>query len=171
MTQEEIKELEGIRTIAKMASIEVFEQQKRIAEFNINLVTKPMSSISIYLVPFEDANTSRKYLEHGIRTAYDIFHTDIKELSSFLNTKELEEILELADKIYEMRKIRLVDLQEKGEIMKTFKDFLKEEDGMGTVEVILIIVVLVALVVIFKTQITRIVNSLFDKITEQTDKL
>jgi len=55
--------------------------------------------------------------------------------------------------------------------MKTFKDFLREEDGMGTVEVILIIVVLVALVVIFKTQITRIVNSLFDKITEQTDKL
>ncbi|MCR5721473.1 MAG: hypothetical protein K6G72_03935 [Lachnospiraceae bacterium] len=55
--------------------------------------------------------------------------------------------------------------------MKTFKDFLKEEDGMGTVEVILIIVVLVALVVIFKTQITKIVNSLFDKITEQTDKL
>jgi Flp pilus assembly pilin Flp len=55
--------------------------------------------------------------------------------------------------------------------MKTFKDFLKEEDGMGTVEVILIIVVLVALVVIFKTQITKIVNSLFEKITEQTDKL
>ena len=55
--------------------------------------------------------------------------------------------------------------------MKTFKDFLREEDGMGTVEVILITVVLVALVVIFKTQITRIVNSLFDKITEQTDKL
>ena len=39
--------------------------------------------------------------------------------------------------------------------MKTFKDFLKEEDGMGTVEVILIIVVLVALVVIFKTEITK----------------
>ena len=55
--------------------------------------------------------------------------------------------------------------------MKTFKDFLKEEDGLGTVEVSLIIVVLVALVVIFKTQITKIVNSLFDKITEQTDKL
>ena len=55
--------------------------------------------------------------------------------------------------------------------MKTFKDFLHEEDGMGTVEVILIIVVLVALVVVFKSQITKIVNSLFDKITEQTDKL
>lgn len=55
--------------------------------------------------------------------------------------------------------------------MKTFKDFWKEEDGMGTVEVILIIVVLVALVVIFKNQITKIVESLFDKITKQTDKL
>lgn len=55
--------------------------------------------------------------------------------------------------------------------MKTFKNFWKEEDGMGTVEVILIIVVLVALVVIFKNQITKIVESLFDKITKQTDKL
>jgi len=55
--------------------------------------------------------------------------------------------------------------------MKTFRDFLKEEDGMGTVEVILIIVVLVALVVIFKTEITKIVNSLFTKISSQTDKL
>ena len=55
--------------------------------------------------------------------------------------------------------------------MKTVKDFLKEEDGMGTVEVILIIVVLVALVVIFKTEITKIVNSLFTKISSQTDKL
>lgn len=55
--------------------------------------------------------------------------------------------------------------------MKTFKDFLREEDGMGTVEVILIIVVLVAMVVLFKTEITKVVNSLFTKITTQTDKL
>lgn len=55
--------------------------------------------------------------------------------------------------------------------MKSFKDFLREEDGMGTVEVILIIVVLVALVVVFKTEITKVVNSLFQKITTQTDKL
>ncbi|MCR5310281.1 MAG: hypothetical protein K6E32_02540 [Lachnospiraceae bacterium] len=32
-------------------------------------------------------------------------------------------------------------------------------------------VVLVALVVIFKKQVTQIVNSLFDKITSQTDLL
>lgn len=55
--------------------------------------------------------------------------------------------------------------------MKNWKDFLCEEDGMGTVEVIMIIVVLVGLVIIFKDQITKIVNSLFGKITTQTGKL
>lgn len=54
--------------------------------------------------------------------------------------------------------------------LKTFRQFIKEEDGMGTVEVILIIVVLVGLVVIFKEKITEIVNSIFSKITSQTEK-
>lgn len=56
-------------------------------------------------------------------------------------------------------------------VTKTFKDFLVEEDGMGTVEVILIIVVLVALVVIFKKEITKIIDDLFDKISSQVDRL
>lgn len=55
--------------------------------------------------------------------------------------------------------------------LKTWKDFLKEEDGMGTVEIILIIVVLVGLVIIFKEQITTIVNNIFAKITKQTKKI
>lgn len=55
--------------------------------------------------------------------------------------------------------------------LKTVKDFIKEEDGMGTVEIILIIVVLVGLVIIFKEQITKIVNSIFSKITKQTNKI
>ncbi len=55
--------------------------------------------------------------------------------------------------------------------LKGIKELFTEEDGMGTVEVILIIVVLVGLVVVFKKQITAIVGSLFDKITSQTDTL
>lgn len=55
--------------------------------------------------------------------------------------------------------------------LKTFRQFIKEEDGMGTVEVILIIVVLVGLVVIFKEKIMEIVNSIFSKITSQTKKI
>ena len=55
--------------------------------------------------------------------------------------------------------------------LKTVRQFLTEEDGMGTVEVILIIVVLVGLVVIFKEKITDTVNSIFTKITNQTKKI
>lgn len=54
--------------------------------------------------------------------------------------------------------------------LKNFKQLLAEEDGMGTVEIILIIVVLVGLVLIFKEQITDIVESIFSKITKQTNK-
>ena len=55
--------------------------------------------------------------------------------------------------------------------LKSFRQFLTEEDGMGTVEVILIIVVLVELVIIFKEKITEVVNSIFTKITNQTKKI
>lgn len=55
--------------------------------------------------------------------------------------------------------------------IKGLKEFFSEEDGMGTVEIILIIVVLVGLVIIFKNQITSIIQTLFSKITSQTNKL
>lgn len=55
--------------------------------------------------------------------------------------------------------------------MKSLRSFLREEDGMGTVEIILIIVVLIGLVIIFKSQITGVVQSIFSKITSQTNKV
>ncbi len=55
--------------------------------------------------------------------------------------------------------------------LKDIRDFIKEEDGMGTVEIILIIVVLVGLVIIFKDRITDLVNNIFDKITKETNKI
>ena len=59
----------------------------------------------------------------------------------------------------------------KRKMRKNFKDFLREEDGMGTVEVILIIVVLIGLVLIFKTQLTKIVNDIFSKISSQSNSI
>lgn len=55
--------------------------------------------------------------------------------------------------------------------LKTWREFLKEEEGMGTVEIILIIVVLVGLVILFKEEITDVVESIFKKITNQTKKI
>lgn len=54
--------------------------------------------------------------------------------------------------------------------MKQLRSFLREEDGMGTVEIILIIVVLVGLVLIFKDKIESIVDDLFGKLTTKTNK-
>ena len=56
-------------------------------------------------------------------------------------------------------------------MLKTWKDFCKEEDGMGTVEIILIIVVLISLVMIFKEQLTELVESIFEKIVKQANKI
>lgn len=55
--------------------------------------------------------------------------------------------------------------------LKGFHQLIREEDGMGTVEIILIIVVLVGIVLIFKEQLADIIDSLFDKITSQTKKV
>ena len=55
--------------------------------------------------------------------------------------------------------------------LKNVKDLIREEDGMGTVEIILIIVVLVGLVIIFKDRITDLVNNIFNKITKETNKI
>ena len=51
-------------------------------------------------------------------------------------------------------------------IKNSLSDMLSDDRGMGTVEVVLIIVVLVGLVIIFKDQITEIVNSIFESISE-----
>ncbi|MBR3104496.1 MAG: hypothetical protein IKQ27_16400 [Lachnospiraceae bacterium] len=55
--------------------------------------------------------------------------------------------------------------------MESVKEYLQDEEGMGTVEVILIIVVLVGLVLIFKNQIISIVNDLFDGIVSKSSQV
>ena len=49
-------------------------------------------------------------------------------------------------------------------IMHVFKD----KKGIGVVEVILILVVLIGLVIIFKSQLTSLVQTIFEKITSES---
>lgn len=55
--------------------------------------------------------------------------------------------------------------------MNYIKQFVKEEDAVGVVEVILILVVLIGLVLIFKNQLTGIVNDLFDTIKDNASNI
>ena len=50
---------------------------------------------------------------------------------------------------------------------KQLKKMLANDDGMGVVEIVLIILVLVGLALIFKNQITAIANGIYDSIKSQ----
>ncbi|MCR4909076.1 MAG: holin, BlyA family protein [Lachnospiraceae bacterium] len=52
-----------------------------------------------------------------------------------------------------------------------FRRFIADESAIGTVEMILILVVLIGLVIIFKTQLTDLVNKIFKTITERSNKI
>lgn len=52
--------------------------------------------------------------------------------------------------------------------MKLIRDLILEEDGIGTVEMILILVVLIGIVLIFKKQLTTLVENIFKTITQRS---
>lgn len=54
---------------------------------------------------------------------------------------------------------------------KGLKEFFYEEDGVGTVEMILIIVVLIFIVSIFKDQLDKLVEMLFKRVNSDAKKL
>ena len=45
---------------------------------------------------------------------------------------------------------------------------LRKDEGIGVVELILILVVLIGLVIIFKSQLTSLVQTIFEKITSES---
>lgn len=51
------------------------------------------------------------------------------------------------------------------------KNFWLEEDGVGVVEVMLILVVLIGLVLIFKNNVTSLMNTIFKTIKENAKKI
>ena len=52
--------------------------------------------------------------------------------------------------------------------LERLRNILKDEQGVGVVEVILILVVLIGLVIIFKSQLTTLVQNIFEKITSES---
>lgn len=51
--------------------------------------------------------------------------------------------------------------------MRTWNEFLAEEEASGVVEVILILVVLIGAVVIFRKQLQALVGDLMDSVTKK----
>ncbi len=53
-------------------------------------------------------------------------------------------------------------------IISRVRSILTDDRGIGVVEIILILVVLIGLVIIFKSQLTSLVQSIFSKITSES---
>ena len=51
------------------------------------------------------------------------------------------------------------------------KDFMREEDGVGVIEIVLILVVLIGLVIIFKSNIKKLLDSIFEEINKQSKEV
>ena len=55
--------------------------------------------------------------------------------------------------------------------MLEIKRFMTEEDGVGVVEVILILVVLITLVIAFKSRITKVAGEILNKIESDANSV
>ena len=51
------------------------------------------------------------------------------------------------------------------------RDFLFEEDGIGTVEMILILVVLIGIVIIFRDRIRDLVGNIMDTVKSKSESV
>lgn len=50
-------------------------------------------------------------------------------------------------------------------------EFLRQEDGVGVIEVVLILVVLIGLVIVFKEQINALLDNIFKEINSQSKEV
>ena len=56
-------------------------------------------------------------------------------------------------------------------LIHAVRNFWVEDDGIGVIEVVLILVVLIGLVIIFKVQITSLLNDIFSQINSQSKEV
>ena len=76
----------------------------------------------------------------------------------------------------EMIQMKMNEWNENGGIGVTaiadpIRNFLLDEEGVGTIEIVLILVVLIALVLIFRTRLTALIKKVFDAMDESAAEL
>lgn len=56
-------------------------------------------------------------------------------------------------------------------MLEFWKDFIENEDGVGVVEIVLVLVVLIGLVLIFKGNISKLMNNIFKEINKKSKEV
>ena len=57
------------------------------------------------------------------------------------------------------------------ELGKEIREFWKDEQGVGVIELVLVLVVLIGLVIIFKKQITTLLQNIFKEINSPSKEV
>lgn len=57
------------------------------------------------------------------------------------------------------------------ELGKEIREFWKDEQGVGVIELVLVLVVLIGLVIIFKKQITTLLQNIFKEMNSQSKEV
>ena len=56
-------------------------------------------------------------------------------------------------------------------MLEFWKDFMENEDGVGVIEIVLVLVVLIGLVLIFKGNISKLLNNIFKEINKKSKEV
>ena len=65
----------------------------------------------------------------------------------------------------------MLEAWKKNSGMRELSAFMEDDSGVGVIEVVLILVVLIGLVIIFKTQITKLLENIFKEIESQSNEV
>ena len=65
----------------------------------------------------------------------------------------------------------MLEAWKKNSGMRELSAFMEDDSGVGVIEVVLILVVLIGLVLIFKTQITKLLENIFKEIESQSKEV
>lgn len=57
------------------------------------------------------------------------------------------------------------------ELRNEWKAFMEDDQGVGVIELVLVLVVLIGLVIIFKKQITTLLENIFKEINSQSKEV
>ena len=65
----------------------------------------------------------------------------------------------------------MLEAWKKNSGMRELSAFMEDDSGVGVIEVVLILVVLIGLVIIFKTQITKLLENIIKEIESQSKEV
>ena len=68
-------------------------------------------------------------------------------------------------------KMSMLKKWKENKLVSEWNAFWRQEEGEGVIEIVLILVVLIGLVIIFKTQITKLLENIFKEIESQSKEV